>query len=114
MRLTKHKVVYWIIAVISLSVVSIWYVPKHPWRAVAWDGYGDTDEHMGARLITWKSVSDGAIVNEAVWTYDSSEDARKGVQKMLEDPKAVASGPGNNESSSENPERAVLFYEGSE
>ena len=114
MKIVNRKVVYLIIAIISLSIFSIWYVPRHTWRAISWDGYGDSDKGVGVGMTTWKSVYDGAIVDESVSTYRTPEDARKDFQKMLNDRRVTANRPINNEISSDNTERAVLRYGDSE
>lgn len=108
MRTTKYKVACWITAGLALAILSLWYFPKNTWRAVSWDGHGDEIRGIGVGQTIWKSIYDGALVEESMAVYQSSEVAYRDFQEILSDPKAMIESPKNDGNSPEPSRRVVL------
>lgn len=108
MKTTKYKVVYWISAGLTLTILSLLYFPQNMWRAISWDGHGDEVRGIGVGQTIWKSIYHGGLVEESMAVYQSSEVAHRDFQERLSDPKAMLESPKNNDYSPETNRRVVL------
>ncbi|HJQ24749.1 MAG TPA: hypothetical protein VKA60_12605 [Blastocatellia bacterium] len=110
----NRKAVYLFVAAFSLVIVSALYIPRHTWRAISWDGYNDPDRGVGVAMTTWKLVNDGAIVDESIATYASSEDARKDFREYLKGPGTIIESTKTADDPTGTDERAIKASENAE
>ena len=103
----RRKVAYLLVGATLLFTFSIWYVPRHTWRAVSWDGYSVPDKGMGAWITTWKLMNNGATVTEGLHKYSSSEDACNQFQEILKQNRAITEVANPEENHSRQTERIV-------
>jgi hypothetical protein len=108
MKQMNRKITYTLIVAISLAIVSIWYVPRHTWRAISWDGYSDSQRGVG--MTTWGLINGGAVVGESIATYSSSEDAREDFRKGLSDSGAIIESTRGADDGIGDEERVVKVY----
>ena len=106
---TKHKGPYFLIAAFFLAIFLIWYIPKQTWRVKSQDGYGNAGKAIGVGMTTWESIYDGVTVDESIFNYRTSTEAREDFQERLNDPSAVIESEKRPDNSSKTG-RAVLIF----